>query len=90
MKQSKFREDHITYAQRQLKIGTPPANVCRQVGVSEADKLRLGKKVRPPRRECLRKLYQLDEENARLKRVVADLTLDKHIQMEAIRKYRER
>ena len=36
MKKSKFTEEQITYALRQVESGTPPADVCRQLGVSEA------------------------------------------------------
>jgi putative transposase len=36
MKKSKFTEEQIAYALRQVESGTPPADVCRQLGVSEA------------------------------------------------------
>jgi putative transposase len=50
MKKSKFTEEQITYALRLVESGTPPADVCRQLGVSEAT-FYLWKKIRPPRRD---------------------------------------
>ena len=86
MKESKFTEEQIAYALRQVESGTPPADVCRQVGVSEAT-FYIGKKKDAHLGVSeLRKLRSLQDENARLKRVVADLSLDKHILTEALRK----
>ena len=88
MKRSKFSEGQITYALRQVESGTPAGDVCRQIGVSEATFYVWKKKFAHLGVSELRKLRQLEEENARLKRVVADLTLDKHILLETIRKNR--
>ncbi len=63
-------------------------DVCRQLGVSEATFYVWKKKFAHLGVSELRKMRQIDEENARLKRVVADLTLGKHILMETIRKNR--
>jgi putative transposase len=65
---------------------TPPADVCRQLGVSEATFYIWKKKYAHLGVSELRKLRSLEDENARLKRVVADLTLDKHMLAEALRK----
>lgn len=62
--------------------------MCRQLGVSEATFYVWKKKFAHLGVSELRKMRQLEEENARLKRVGADLTLDKHILMETIRKNR--
>ncbi len=63
--ESRFTGEQITFALRQADAGTPVADVCRQLGVSE-----------------LRELRQLRDENTRLKRLVADLTLDRHVRQE--------
>jgi putative transposase len=79
MKKSKFTEEQIAYALRQVEGGTPPADVCRQLGVSEATFYIWKKKYAHLGVSELRKLRSLEEENARLKRLVADLSLDKHM-----------
>jgi len=89
MKKSKFTEEQIAYALRQVESGTPPADVCRQLGVSEATFYIWKKKYAHLGVSELRKLRSLEDENARLKRVVADLSLDKHILAEALRKKSE-
>jgi len=71
---------------RQAESGTPAADVCRQLGVSEASFYVWKKKYGKLDLTELRELRQLRDENARLKRVVADLTLDKHILGEVVRK----
>ena len=86
MKKSKFTEEQIAYALRQVESGTPPADVCGQLGVSEATLYIWKKKYAHLGVSELRKLRSLEEENTRLKRVVADLTLDKHMLAEALRK----
>jgi putative transposase len=86
MKKSRFTEEQITYALRQAESGTPVADVCRQLGVSEASFYVWKKKYGRLGLTELRELRQLRDENARLKRVVADLTLDKHILGEVVRK----
>jgi putative transposase len=86
MKKSKFTEEQIAYALRQVESGTPPADVCRQLGVSEATFYIWKKKYAHLGVAELRKLRSLEEENSRLKRLVADLSLDKHMLTEALRK----
>jgi putative transposase len=86
MKKSRFTEEQIMYALRQAEGGTPVADVCRQLGVSEASFYIWKKKYAKLDLTELRELRQLRDENARLKRVVADLTLDKHILSEVVRK----
>jgi putative transposase len=86
MKKSRFTEEQITYALRQAESGTPVADVCRQLGVSEASFYVWKKKYGKLGLTELRELRQLRDENARLKRIVADLTLDKHILGEVVRK----
>ncbi len=88
MKRSKFSEEQVTYALRQVESGTPVGDVCRQLGVSEATFYVWKKKYAHLGVSELRRLRQLEEENNRLKRLVADLTLDKHILTETLRKNR--
>jgi putative transposase len=86
MKKSKFSEEQVAYALRQAESGTAVADVCRQLGVSEATFYVWKKKYAHLGVSEMRRLRQLEEENTRLKRVVADLTLDKHMLAEALRK----
>ena len=86
MKKSRFTEEQIAYALRLAESGTPVADVCRQVGISDATFYTWKKKYAELGVSELRKLRQLEEENARLKRIVADLTLDKQILQEVVRK----
>ena len=86
MRKSKFTEEQITYAPRQVENWTPPADVCRQLGVSEATFYIWKKKYAHLGVSELRKLRSLEDENARLMRLVADITLDKHMLAEALRK----
>lgn len=77
MKKSRFTEEQIAYALRQAETGTSVAEVIHKMGISEQTFYRWKKQyagmgVAEPRR-----LRQLEEENAKLKRLVADLSLDK-------------
>lgn len=86
MKRSKFSEEQVAFALRQAEAGTAVADVCRQLGVSEATFYQWRKKYAHLGVSELRRIRQLEDENTRLKRVVADLTLDKHMLTEALRK----
>ncbi len=86
MKKSRYTEEQIAFALRQAESGTPVADVCRQMGISEASFYVWKKKYGKLGLTEIRELRQLRDENARLKRLVADLTLDKHILGEVIRK----
>ena len=86
MKRSQFTEEQIVYALRQHEAGTAVADICRQLGVSEATFYGWKKKYAHMGVSELRELRQLREENARLKRLVADLTLDKQILSEVVKK----
>ena len=88
MKRSKFTEEQITYAVRQAESGTPAADVCRQLGVSEATFDVWKKKYAHLGVSELRRIRQLEDEHARLTQVVADLALDQHILQETLRKNR--
>lgn len=86
MKRSRYSDEQIAYALRQAESGTAVADVCRQMGISEATFYVWKKKYANLGATELRELRQLREENAKLKRLVADLTLDKHILTEIVRK----
>jgi putative transposase len=77
MKRSKFSEAQIAFVLKQAEDGTPIAEVCRQTGVSEATFYAWRKKYAGLMPSEMKRLRQLEEENAKLKRLVADLSLDK-------------
>jgi len=77
---------HAPTRTRLVMGATSPADICRQLGVSEATFYIWKKKYAHLGVSELRKLRSLEDENARLKRLVADLSLDKHILTEALRK----
>jgi len=77
MKRSKFSEQQIAFILRQAEEGAPVAEVCRKAGISEATYYNWRKKYGGLMPSEMKKLKQLDEENARLKKLVADLSLDK-------------
>lgn len=83
---SKFSEEQVAYALRQAESGTAVADVCRQLGVSEATFYAWKKKYAHLGVSELRRMRQLEDENRRLKGLVADLTLDKQMLSEALRK----
>jgi putative transposase len=86
MKKSRFTEEQITYALRLAEGGTPVADVCRQIGISDATFYTWKKKYADLGISEVRRLKMLEDENARLRRIVADLTLDKQILQEVVRK----
>ena len=86
MKRSRYSDEQIASPWRQADSGTAVADVCRTLGFSEATFYVWKKKYANLGATELRELRQLREENAKLKRVVADLTLDKHILGEIVRK----
>ncbi len=86
MKKSKYTEEQIAFALRQAESGTVVGEVCRKMGISEATFYNWKKKYGGLGVTELRRLKQLEEENARLKRMVADLSLDKQMLQEVIQK----
>ena len=86
MKKSRFSEEQMAYTLRQVEGGTPVAEVCRKLGISEQTFYRWKAKYAGMGVSELRKMRQLEEENRKLKQLVADLSLDKQMLQEVIRK----
>ena len=72
MKRSKFTEQQIAFALKQAELGTPVEEVCRKMGISDATFYNWKKKYGGLGSSELRRLKQLEEENIKLKRLVAD------------------
>lgn len=86
MKKSKFTEQQIAFALKQDESGTPVAEICRKMGISEATFYNWKKKFGGLGVSELRKLRQLEEENYQLKKLVADLSLDKQMLQDVLKK----
>lgn len=86
MKRPAFSETEISHALRQVEAGTSVAEVCRKLSISEQTFYRWKKKFAGMGGAELLRLRQLEEENRRLKQLVADLMLAKHMLQEVIRK----
>jgi putative transposase len=77
MKASKFTEAQIAFVLKQAEGGTPVPEVCRKAGISDATFYNWRKKYAGLMPSEMKRLRQLEEENAKLKRIFADLSLDK-------------
>jgi len=77
VKKKRFSVEQIVAVVKQAEVGVPIAELIRQVGISEQTFYRWKKQYVGLEVDQVRQLKQLQEENVRLKRVVADLTLDK-------------
>lgn len=86
MKKSKFTEAQIVFALKQSETGVAVSEVCRKMGVSEATFYNWKKKYGGLGVTELRQLRQLQEENAKLKQIVADLSLDKQMLQDVLKK----
>ncbi len=86
MKRSKFTESQIVFAIKQSETGTRVSEVCRKMGISEATFYNWKKKYGGLGVSELRRLKNLEEENSQLKRLVADLSLDKQILQDVLKK----
>lgn len=83
---NQFSEEQIIYALRQADSRTSVAEVCRKMGIVEQTFYRWKKKFAGLGIAELRRLKQLEEENQKLKTIVADLTLDKQMLQDVLRK----
>jgi putative transposase len=86
MKQKLYTDEQIAFALRQAESGTAVAEICRKLGVSEPTFYRWKKQFAGMGTVEIRRLKQLEEENAKLKRLVADLSLDKTMLQDVLRK----
>jgi len=86
MKKTKFTEAQIVFALRQSENGVSVQEVCRKMGISEATFYNWKKKYGGVGIAELRRLKQLEEENSKLKQIVADLTLDKQMLQDVLKK----
>jgi putative transposase len=86
VKKTKYSEEQIAFALRQEETGTRVSEVCRKMGISEATFYNWKKKYGGLGVSELRRLKQLEEENTRLKRMVADLSLDKQMLQDVLTK----
>lgn len=86
MKRKRYSEERIAFALRQAESGTAVEEICRKLGVSEPTFFRWQKQFAGMGVAEIRRLEQLKEENARLKRLVANLTLDKTMLQDVLRR----
>jgi putative transposase len=86
MKRSKFSEGQIAFVLKQAEDGTPVAEVCRKAGIAEATFYNWRKRYAGLMPSEVKRLRQLEDENAKLKRIVADLSLDKAMLQDVLSK----
>lgn len=86
MKKSRFTNEQIAFALKQAETVTAVAEICRKMGVSEPTFYRWKKKFDGLGVAEVRRLRELEDENKRLKALVADLSLDKQILQDVLSK----
>jgi len=86
MPRRRYTEERTGFALRQAEDGTPVPELCRKLGVAGATFYRWKKQCAGLGIAEFRRLKQLEEENRRLKQVVADLTLDKAMLQDVVRR----
>ena len=86
MKKSKYTDEQVAYAIRQVDGGTPVGELCRKLGISEQTFYRWKRRYAGMGVTEMRRLRVLEDENRKLKQLVADLSLDKHMLQEVIAK----
>ena len=85
MKKTRYTEEQIAFALKQAETGNRVEKVCRKMGISEATFYNWKKKFGGMGMAELRRLRQLEDENLRLKKLVADLSLDKEMLQEVLK-----
>ena len=88
MKKSRYSPDQVAFALRQAEGGTPVSEICRKMGVSEQTYYRWKKQYAGMGVAEVRRLRVLEEENGKLRLLVADLSLDKQMLQDVLRKNR--
>lgn len=86
MKASKFTDAQKAFIIKQGDDGTPVAEICRKAGISQATYFNWKKKYSGLLPTEMKRLRELEDENARLKRIVADLTLDREMLQDVIKR----
>ena len=86
MKASKFSEAQIAFVLKQVEDGSAVAEVCRKAGISEQTFYRWKAKYAGLEVDQVRQMAQLQEENLRLKKLVAELSLDKTMLQDVLSK----
>lgn len=86
MKRSKFSDAQIAFILRQAEEGTPVAEVCRKAGISDATFYNWRKKYGNLLPSEVKRLKLLEDENNRLKKIVADLSLDKAMLQDVLKR----
>lgn len=86
MKKSRFTEEQIAFALKQQELGSAVDEICRKMGIAQATFFSWKKKYSGLGPSELRRLKQLEEENRNLKRLVADLSLDKSMLQDVVRR----
>jgi putative transposase len=86
VKKSNYTEEQIAFALKQAELGTAVEEVCRKLGISDATFYNWRKKFGGLGPSEVRRLKQLEEENSKLKRLVADLSLDKAMLQDVLAK----
>lgn len=86
MKKSKFTEEQIVFALKQHQQGTKVDDICRKLGIAQATFYKWQKQFSGLNCQEVRELRLLRDENSRLKQLVADLSLDKHMLQEIVSK----
>lgn len=86
MKRSKFTEEQIAFALKQNELGVPINEICRRLGISEQTFYRWKSKYGGMLPSDVKRLKQLEEENRKLKQMIAELSLDKAMLQEVLSK----
>jgi putative transposase len=86
VKRKRFSVEQIVAVLKQAELGVPVAELIRQVGITEQTLYRWKKQYKGLESDQVRQFRQLQEENARLKRLVAELSLDKTMLQDVLAK----
>lgn len=82
----RYTDQQFAYALREVESGVPVAEICRKMGISDATFYNWRKKFAGMGVSEIRRLKALEDENRQLKRLVADLSLDKHMLQDVLSK----
>lgn len=86
MKASKFSDAQTAFILKQGADGVPVADICRRAGLSQATNFNWKKKYAGMLPPDMRRLKQLEDENSKLRKLVADISLDKEMLQDVIRR----